>query len=452
MVYTMLLVFSIQYILFLLPQAIDSQLVSCYFKFDTDTGNCVSRIGDVTQDECCFNSQYGFKNENGECVSCRNASWSAWSPWGPCSVSCLKGVQQRRRRCDGIGKCNDSKNLGTLQTAVCEDQDCCPEQGGWGEWGAWQPCSVTCGKGVSRREKPCNNPPPKCGGGCDGPGQDTQSCETGVVCPTHGSWSDWGTWSPCLGTCRMEGATPPPRERRRTCTNPSPSSVPAGRPCQGPDTDTQDCYSLPICPTHGAWGAWSSLSECSVTCGVGLQSKTRKCNNPAPKYGGNACLGDHNAYAICIIQTHCPVDGEWGEWREWETCKKETYNRPISCTKKAGSQARRRSCLFRDFGGKACDGLPVEHRLCYDIKHTTERPCEKPAHYTEWTEWGLCKPSCGAGSKRRRGRLCVADIPEFEKTTYGDVYYSGLPRLKCSPILMGINKTQEEPCLNVPAC
>ena len=36
----------------------------------------------------------------------------------------------------------------------------------------------------------------------------------------------------------------------------------------------------PLTPVHGGWSAWSELSECSRSCGVGIRWQTRKCNNP----------------------------------------------------------------------------------------------------------------------------------------------------------------------------
>ena len=36
----------------------------------------------------------------------------------------------------------------------------------------------------------------------------------------------------------------------------------------------------PSPPINGNWGSWSEYSECSKNCGIGLQWKTRKCDDP----------------------------------------------------------------------------------------------------------------------------------------------------------------------------
>ena len=40
---------------------------------------------------------------------------------------------------------------------------------------------------------------------------------------------------------------------------------------------------------HGGWGEWSEWSACSLTCGLGKQTRDRKCNSPEPQYGGRPC-------------------------------------------------------------------------------------------------------------------------------------------------------------------
>ncbi|XP_059892190.1 A disintegrin and metalloproteinase with thrombospondin motifs 14 isoform X2 [Gadus macrocephalus] len=49
----------------------------------------------------------------------------------------------------------------------------------------------------------------------------------------------------------------------------------------------------------GSWGSWSKLSTCSRTCGGGIRSRSRQCNNPVPAYGGRECPGSTFDYQMC---------------------------------------------------------------------------------------------------------------------------------------------------------
>ncbi|KAM6943559.1 A disintegrin and metalloproteinase with thrombospondin motifs 7 [Xenentodon cancila] len=50
---------------------------------------------------------------------------------------------------------------------------------------------------------------------------------------------------------------------------------------------------------NGGWASWSEWSSCSRTCGAGVQSAERECDNPAPKHSGKYCLGERRRYRIC---------------------------------------------------------------------------------------------------------------------------------------------------------
>lgn len=182
--------------------------------------------------------------------------------------------------------------------------------GGWSDWSPWSACDVPCSTGNQTRTRTCTNPAPLLDGVCTGPDTDTQSCDTGIPCPIDGGWSDWSAWSDCTVGCG--GGT---QTQTRTCTNPAPQY--GGQSCQGPSSQTQTCNTNP-CPVDGGWTDWQ-WTDCSSSCAGGVQVGTRECTNPKPQYGGQLCVGDYMQTQTCNTGA-CPIDGGWTDWGPWSNC------------------------------------------------------------------------------------------------------------------------------------
>uniref|UniRef100_A0A8L0DW92 ADAM metallopeptidase with thrombospondin type 1 motif, 14 n=1 Tax=Oncorhynchus mykiss TaxID=8022 RepID=A0A8L0DW92_ONCMY len=52
----------------------------------------------------------------------------------------------------------------------------------------------------------------------------------------------------------------------------------------------------------GNWGSWTKFGSCSRTCGGGVRSRSRTCNNPVPAYGGRDCPGSTFDYQMCNME------------------------------------------------------------------------------------------------------------------------------------------------------
>ncbi|XP_048346721.1 properdin [Sphaerodactylus townsendi] len=429
----------------------------CYEIFDETFGSCREVLGDgLSLEDCCLNLQSGFRlHKDAPCESCHPAAWSEWSPWTPCSVSCGEGTQLRSQACYGQGACEGGPRRWELKP--CGLDKCCPVMGGWSDWGAWSPCSVTCLKGVQTRQRTCTNPAPECGGTCPGNNIETRSCDTRQICPTHGSWGNWEPWGACSATCAHEGsALKPTQQRHHRCNNPAPSNSPPGDPCPGNSQESRTCDGLPFCPQDGNWGSWTPSGVCSVTCAVGRQLETRQCDSPEPKYGGRNCPGPHVRSHACNTQVPCPVDGHWAEWSDWAPCTRHTFTGRIECREILGYQKRTRRCVGRAHEGNRCPGHYAESRNCYSVNF-----CTLPGVWSDWSPWGLCEPACGENPMRSRKRECKATYPNYPMDVQAaegvgkmaNTSFWGKVLPMCQPLeKQRLELVEKAPCQNVIPC
>lgn len=74
----------------------------------------------------------------------------------------------------------------------------------------------------------------------------------------------------------------------------------------------------------GEWGPWTEWSLCTRSCGGGVASSYRICNNPKPANGGRYCIGDRIRHRMCHTT---PCLGLTESFRDFQ-CKK-TEDRPF---------------------------------------------------------------------------------------------------------------------------
>ncbi|VDI02392.1 Hypothetical predicted protein, partial [Mytilus galloprovincialis] len=225
----------------------------------------------------------------------------------------------------------------------------CDVDGIWGSWNIWSVCNATCGGGMKKRTRNCNNPCPSDGGStCLGIADETLLFAESN-CPVNGDWSDWLVWSVCSSSCGS-GI----RKRTRLCDNPTPSYD--GRLCNGNTLDLDSCNTHE-CPVDGDWSGWSFWNTCSATCNGGIQDRNRKCDDPQPSNGGISCKGTPIESRPCLI-LDCEIVGQWGTWQEWEVCNTTCGN---------GTQQRLRKCDSPSpyFNGSECMGLDIDIQPCY---------------------------------------------------------------------------------------
>ncbi|XP_033120035.1 properdin-like [Anneissia japonica] len=226
-------------------------------------------------------------------------------------------------------------------------------------------------------------------------------------------WSEWSDWSVCTRTCD-EGI----RLRTRICERGE---------CKGRINENEPCIIVQECPIDGNWAKWSAWTSCSKTCSEGIRSRTRRCDDPVPMYGGQTCLqvgGDAIEEGKCVEVKNCPVDGMWGQWRAFSACSETCGDDAV--------RTRQRECdsPSAQFGGKPCSGEAEETKNC------GLGPCPIDGQWSNWGRWSGCSKTCGDGTNVRtrrcnnpkpqyNGQSCTGD-PREKKTCHSGIECIGV--------------------------
>uniref|UniRef100_H9GNM8 SCO-spondin n=1 Tax=Anolis carolinensis TaxID=28377 RepID=H9GNM8_ANOCA len=335
-------------------------------------------------------------------VSC---GWSTWTSWSSCSRSCNVGTRRRFRSSSdppasaGGQPCQGSN----VEIEFCSLQPC---QGLGAEWGPWSECSVPCGGGYQNRTKAspsilhriqfatCNLQP--CAG--EAPG----------ICPEGKAWKECAEGPASCAELSSEGAGATNGSCRAGCYCPNSTVlmnnlcvpkeecpcaidgmlyapgdvVPKGcENCSCLSGQLGNCSRTDCGDVNGYWSEWTPWSECSASCGLGLQNRYHFCTDPAPSGMGLPCLGPDREDRPCLLQT-CARSGGWGSWGQWTPCT-------VSCG--GGMRSRTRACdsPAPQGGGDYCEGPPTQLEAC------GLNPCPGlDCSAVEGTVFSGCGPPC----------------------------------------------------------
>jgi len=175
--------------------------------------------------------------------------------------------------------------------------------------------------------------------------------------------------------------------------------------------DFEDSINFPDNPMTGAVGCetseWGKWSGCSVTCGKGINQRSRSYQDPA-QADINGCDLQMIQREMCSAEVpkcsgssfYKSAPSDWipddtcatTEWSDWSSCSSNCHT---------GFKARTRR-FFNRLGRKKCPHVDtVMKQTCQGTSETcaghVEEVIPESCPVTEWSNWSPCSQSCGGG-------------------------------------------------------
>uniref|UniRef100_A0A8C1U9U8 ADAMTS-like 3 n=1 Tax=Cyprinus carpio TaxID=7962 RepID=A0A8C1U9U8_CYPCA len=325
-------------------------------------------------------------------------------PWSSCSVSCGLGVQRRQVKCKVL--------LSFTQAEVeLPDEECDEDK---------PPLQRTCDSG------PC----------LASPDSSWRPLRAHEIPDQHGYvWENMGS-TPCSASCAVGKQMAVVR-----CVSTLKKEIVDDTLCNGskvPLSSLRICNPQP-CPPRWEVSVWNL---CSVSCGVGLQTRSVSCvrsvaGNRTEPVSSIECVERRPPELQACNQVVCPPAWEAEEWQQCShSCGRGTQWRKVYCKQRLASGS------YRRLSDEECAGTkPNVHRICINPD------CLLPR--LEGGEWSKCSVTCGKGVQRRepvcRRQTASGQLVTLDRSACSDLPLPPLIRsCRMSPcsskIVMGLKR------------
>ncbi|KAL4226991.1 A disintegrin and metalloproteinase with thrombospondin motifs 9 [Mactra antiquata] len=397
------------------------------------TVECKSASGQTLHNTSCdfFNRppDTGICN-NGPCSNVNN--WQVGS-WSPCSVTCGTGSTQRDVICvsetgapQPSSACLDPKPRNNKRCMLHP----CPS---WA-YTRWGKCSTTCGPGMQQRKVVCRLghgdivPDSMCLGGKKP--RSERKCGN-KECAEY-MWNA-AQWSECSKDCGFGYKT-----RDVTCTDVSNKIVNSSLcSINNKPKARRRCSEFP-CPFMWNTSPWS---ECSVSCGEGVQSRKAVCQ-AVTKEGwilpGDVPYGcqlfDKPTESQICNHGSCHARYRWitGPWGECSSrCGNGYERRLVQCVDSTGKRKRKKLCSkpHRPSGRRSCYNGPCYAKSCKKLKEQTS--IRQDGSYKLFVHGRLLEIYCKNMKKAMPQEFL--NLPAGETENFSEIYPYRLKRQKTCP-------------------